>query len=286
MITADDLPPEARRLLALARRQHTPCGEGSIVWHLWGDADKPPLMLLHGGSGSWLHWVRNIEGLLAEGWQLIVPDLPGFGDSAVPPQGGDADAVVDPLHAGWQQLGRGAACDVIGFSFGAMVGGLWAARHPDAVRSLTLVGAPGLGISRPQRQALRGWRHLETAEARQQAHRHNLGALMLWNPAAIDGLALAVQAANAPRDRMTRRRLAGTDALARALQQTACPVSAIYGEHDVLYEADWDRLVQWFGGFPRTRCFRQVAQAGHWVQYENPTGFLQAWRDSRGELSG
>ena len=49
-----------------------------------------PTVLLHGGSGSWNHWVRNIDALLASGRQVIAPDLPGFGDSARPDDVSDA----------------------------------------------------------------------------------------------------------------------------------------------------------------------------------------------------
>ncbi len=43
------------------------------------------MVLLHGGSGSWTHWIRNIPMLLACGRQVWAQDLPGFGDSASPP---------------------------------------------------------------------------------------------------------------------------------------------------------------------------------------------------------
>ena len=48
---------------ARARRVETPCGEGSLVWRIWGDG--PPLVLGHGGQGAWSHWIRNIDALAA-----------------------------------------------------------------------------------------------------------------------------------------------------------------------------------------------------------------------------
>jgi hypothetical protein len=84
------LPPEALALLRTASRFETPCGAGTMVWHTWGQATRrpelAPLVLLHGGSGSWMHWLRNIPALAASGRWVLVPDLPGFGDSAAPPQ--------------------------------------------------------------------------------------------------------------------------------------------------------------------------------------------------------
>ena len=51
------------RLRAQATRRETPCGAGTMVWHVWGETRPglPPVVLFHGGSGSWTHWVRNIQ---------------------------------------------------------------------------------------------------------------------------------------------------------------------------------------------------------------------------------
>ena len=40
-------------IAAEAQRLETPCGDGSMVWRVWGSG--PPLVLLHGGYGSWMH---------------------------------------------------------------------------------------------------------------------------------------------------------------------------------------------------------------------------------------
>src|SRR5690606_36359389 len=99
-------PSAVAELGAQARRVGTPCGDGEIVWYIWGAGGPDPtrVVLLHGGSGSWTHWVRNIGALVAAGRTVWVPDLPGFGDSALPPAGGDADALVAPLAEGLQRL--------------------------------------------------------------------------------------------------------------------------------------------------------------------------------------
>ena len=72
------LPADVARLQAQARRLTTPMATGEIVWHAWGvpRAGVAPLVLLHGGSGSWTHWLRNIDTLLAEGRELWVPSIP------------------------------------------------------------------------------------------------------------------------------------------------------------------------------------------------------------------
>jgi pimeloyl-ACP methyl ester carboxylesterase len=229
-----DLPPDALRVLVLSRRVATPCGDGHLVWHVWGSDAHPPLVLLHGGSGSWTHWIRNVEALAAAGRRVVVPDLPGFGDSARPPGGQDVDSVAPAVAEGIRRMCGEAPVDIAGFSFGGLCGALVAADQPARVRRLVLVGAPGLGL-RSKRLPLTSWRDAPSEEGKLAAHRANLATLMLHDPQAIDDVALRLQAANVPRDRMHRRKLALTDILLQKLPQIACPLFAIYGEQDALY---------------------------------------------------
>lgn len=262
-----ELPAEALRVLGLARRLATPCGDGDLVWHLWGDDAAPPLVLLHGGSGSWTHWIRNVEALAAAGRRVIVPDLPGFGDSARPPQGQDADAVAEVLAAALPVVAGAAPVDVTGFSFGGLCGGLLAAAHPQRVRRLLLVGAPGLGL-RSSRLPLTSWRQQPTEEGRRAAHRSNLRTLMLSRDEAVDELAVDLQAANVPRDRMHRRKLALTDILLQTLPRIGCPLSALYGQEDALYRDTLAQLQACLRTAPTLQELVLLPGAGHWVQYE------------------
>ena len=274
-VSTPDLIP---RLLRLATRHKTPCGEGSLVWHAWGtpDPSHPPLVLLHGGSGSWTHWVRNIAPLVQAGRQVFVPDLPGFGDSAPPGNGRDADALVAPLEAGLRLLldaDGHQACDLVGFSFGGLTAGLLTAAHPARVRRLVVCGAPGLGIASRRTVQLFGWRHLADPAEVDAVHRRNLAALMFVDPASITPLALEVHRTNVVRDRMPGRRLAYTDALLQALRQVGCPVSAIYGREDALYQGRLDALQAALAAAPDFRGLALIEHAGHWVQFEQAAAF-------------
>lgn len=267
--TAGDLEAVARA----ARRHEVSCGDGVLVWHSWGDGGGAPVVLLHGGSGSWTHWVRNIAALVRAGRQAWVPDLPGFGDSARPPAGGDADAVPAPLESALQSLLGDARIDLVGFSFGGMAATLLAAQHPARVRRLVLVGAPALGIKPPRPVALRPWSHLDPGEELDAVQRSNLRALMLAKPASVDALALAIHAANLRRDRMKLRRLSRTDILIRTLPQLACPVFGIWGAEDALYRGVQAQLEPALRQAPQFRELRFIAEAGHWVQYEDAPAF-------------
>lgn len=274
-------PTAVRDVAAQATRHTTPCGTGDIVWHRWSAlpptrTHSRPLVLLHGGSGSWTHWLHNINPLRAAGYTLWVPDLPGFGDSAPPPQGSDADALIAPLHAGLQQLLPGQACNLVGFSFGAMTAGMLLAAHPHLAARLVLVGAPAMGVVMQRQFDLKAWRHLPAAE-QEDIHRYNLAALMLHNPALIDGLALQLHTANVERDRMPRRRLSHTRILAHSLAQVSCPVYAIYGRHDALYQRWIDRLAPAYAqATAHFQGLTLIEDAGHWVQFEQPQAFHTA----------
>lgn len=264
-----DLPSEALHILAHATRHATPCGDGDLVWHTWGDRTREPLVLLHGGSGSWTHWIRNVEALAAAGRWVVVPDLPGFGDSARPPGGQDVDAVAPAVAEGIRQMCGDAPVDIAGFSFGGLCGALIAAAQPQRVRRLVLVGAPGLGL-RSRRLPLTSWRDAPTEAEKLAAHRSNLATLMLYRDEAIDDLALTLQAANVPRDRMHRRKLALTDLLLQKLPEIRCPLFAIYAEQDALYRDKMDELRALLEGAPTFRELVVVPDAGHWVPYEAP----------------
>ena len=104
---------------AEAKRIETPCGDGSLVWRVWGSG--PPLVLLHGGYGSWMHWIRNVP-VLSRQFTVIAPDLPGLGDSATPPEPWTAEGLAAIVVSGLDiVLPKGVQPHMAGFSFGGRV---------------------------------------------------------------------------------------------------------------------------------------------------------------------
>jgi pimeloyl-ACP methyl ester carboxylesterase len=235
-----------------------------------------PLVLLHGGSGSWTHWLRNLDALVASGRRVLVPDLPGFGDSALPPDGRDADAMPVVLEQGLQQLMGQAPCELVGFSFGAMVAALLSQEQAHRVARLVLIAPPGLGRPTLEPIAPRAWRHLQTPAQRLAMHTHNLREIMLHHEASITPLACQLQQLNAERDRLPHRRLSRTDRAAQALQQVHCPVHVLYGEHDRYYRGQTQQIEAVLRGCPGFVQMQSIADAGHWVQFERPGPFHAA----------
>lgn len=262
-----------------ARRHATNTAPGaSMVWRSWGAG--PPLVLLHGGAGSWMHWVRNIEAL-ARHHTLWVPDLPGMGDSDLPREGLDADSIAPLVLDGATQLLKGAAFDLVGFSFGSLVAGFTAHLAPGQVRRMVLTGGTGLNIHPGPRHELRSLRGITDERERDAVLRHNLGAIMIADPTHIDDLAIAVQDRSAQRDRVRNRVLARTDAMLRICTSWRCPVWGVWGEDDNVRRADpaiFDAAVQKLG----LRERQVLHDAGHWVQFERADAYnalLTHWLD-------
>ena len=258
-----------RRLDAEARRAESPCGDGSMVWRSWGEG--PALVLLHGGAGSWQHWVRTVAAF-SRTYRVLAPDLPGLGESADPPAPPDMTTISRIVAAGIDGLlGPRASYDLVGFSFGASVGGHVALLHGDRVRSLTLLGAGGLVRARTP-MVLERVRD-KTGEALTQAHRTNLHRIMIADPARIDALAIAIQDWNARHARLDSPALIARRPLALSLPQLRIPVNAIWGERDqIAYYTLQDRIAALRALCPAVEL-RIIPVAGHWVAYELPDAF-------------
>jgi pimeloyl-ACP methyl ester carboxylesterase len=81
-----------------------------------------PLLLLHGWPETKRIWWRNIEPLARAGFEVIVPDLRGFGDSGLAPDGFyDQVAVAGDLHALVHDLLGHERCATAGGDWGGVV---------------------------------------------------------------------------------------------------------------------------------------------------------------------
>ena len=241
-----------------------------VRWRRFGtDTSQPPLVLLHGGHGSWMHWLRNAEALSA-GRTLWLPDMPGFNESDAPPRVAPGEDSLQPLLAALggtldQLVGAGTPIDLGGFSFGGLTAAKFAVRR-GAVRKLALFGSGGHGTLRRMAVEMINWRGAPDRAAEVAALRHNLAALMLHDPDAIDALAFTVHDISCHGTRLRSKEISLAGGLQGALAAHAGPQLLVWGEFDVT--ADPRPLVaQLAGGHPQRRGV-VVDGAGHWVQYE------------------
>jgi pimeloyl-ACP methyl ester carboxylesterase len=138
-----------------------------------------------------------------------------------------------------------------------------------------LVGAGGLGLTRPAMAELKNWRRIESPEARLDAHRTNLGILMLHDPANVDELAVHLQSQNTSRCRINSRAISRTDTLRRALADTDAALAGIWGVHDATSGAHLHERVELLRSLDSEAEFVRI-DAGHWVAYEAPDAFNAA----------
>lgn len=247
-----------------ARRQETPCGDGPMVWRVWGSG--PAVLLLHGGAGSWRHWVRNLDHL-SQDHTVVAPDLPGLGDSARAPDPIDASSIGAIVTAGLDQVvGSNEPLDIAGFSFGGVIAGVTAANCGPRVRSLTLIGTGGLG---PPNRSVELVRVREkTGDERLAAHRENLLRMMLANPGSVDALALEVQEQNSKRARLNSGFMWMSRILHEALPRVHGHVHGMWGEHEMPDRAMLDARIGLLREARPDVVVEIVPDAGHWMFYE------------------
>lgn len=122
-----------------------------------------PLVCVHGWPESKRIFWKVIEPLAAAGFEVIVPDLRGFGDSSVSPDGlHDVASHARDLHALVHDVLGHARVVLLGGDLGGPVIQDLALRHPDWVDRMVLFNSPlpylkdrmaGIDGTRPAREA-------------------------------------------------------------------------------------------------------------------------------------
>jgi pimeloyl-ACP methyl ester carboxylesterase len=106
----------------------------------WNNADT--VLLIHGNNESsraWYGWVPH----LARRYCVVRPDMRGFGDSTPMPRDfpWTLDVVIDDFVRLMDALAV-ARFHLVGAKIGGVIARAFAARRPDRVRTLTVVGSP------------------------------------------------------------------------------------------------------------------------------------------------
>lgn len=274
---AASLGAPAQRLEALLGRAatHVTVSEGCpLVWHAWPapSHDAHPLLLLHGGFGSWTHWAANIEAL-AERFAVWTVDLPGLGASGDLPEPHTVVHIAELLWPAWQHLvGAARPFDVAGFSFGAMVAGQLASLAGHRCRRCLLIGAVGFGPLQHRVELLRPPAGNVAPVRAMAIHRENLARLMFHDQDRIDALAVHIHSDNLARSRFNSRGLAATSALADTLPGISARLVGIWGEWDATAGGATNiaaRRALFLEAQPGA-AFHVLPNVGHWAMYEAP----------------
>jgi pimeloyl-ACP methyl ester carboxylesterase len=100
-----------------------------------------PLVVVHGWGGGGKKWETPARLLAKEGYEVFVPDLPGFGETAPPPAAWDLEDYAGFLAEFFRVFGLRRAV-VVGHSFGGQLGVVFAKQNPHLARRLVLIAPP------------------------------------------------------------------------------------------------------------------------------------------------
>ena len=195
-----------------------------------------------------------------------------MGESDPPYRSNSPQAVAEMLRAGIRDALAEQRCDVVGFSFGGLIGGFLALLEPASVRSLTIVGTTGWRGVRTNQIDLRLVRGLQPDE-QWAAHRENLQRIMIADAEAIDDDAIWIQAWHAVHARVNTREFYKKGSLQDVIPRLKVPINAIWGELDAIAWPHVREREDLLHDLNPNVQFRQIPQAGHWVAYERAEEF-------------
>jgi pimeloyl-ACP methyl ester carboxylesterase len=241
----------------------------------------PPLLLVHGLSGCWQNWLENIPHF-ARTHRVIAPDLPGFGESEMPPDGISMPGYASFLDALCAELGVEGALPVVGNSMGGLVAAELTLAAPSRVERLALVSAAGVSSESVRREPILaftqllawldmlGGPHRETIASRPGARRLVFG--LVCHRADLlpaETVYQLMQGAGKLGFLPAQRAILGHP-LRERLHQIACPTLIVWGRNDrIIPVRDADRLQEYI---PHAR--KMVwPQTGHVAMLERPDAF-------------
>jgi 2-succinyl-6-hydroxy-2,4-cyclohexadiene-1-carboxylate synthase len=253
-----------------------------LEFHVEIEGAGPPLLLLHGFTGSVRSWDGIAPSLTASA-QLIAIDLIGHGQSATPPDPArytlewcarDLASLLDTLHL--------TRVDVLGYSMGGRAALHFAVTAPERVNRLILESAsPGIedGAERAHRRAS------DAALAQRILNSGIVAFVAEWEqqplltlqpdvPQAVRARHHLQRLHNDPTGLANSLRGMGTgqqQALWARLAKLAVPVQLIVGERDARYEAVAQRMAALL---PRG-MIAVVQEAGHTVHVDQPRQFTR-----------
>ncbi len=252
--------------VAIEPEQHLLRAEGHALHYVAaGDPSGELVVLLHPAFGDHSCFAGQI-GALAERYRVVAVDMPGHGRSQEAGGVADTSSLVAALIA---QEGRSSA-HLVGVSLGSLIAQDVAARFPEVVSSLTVVGGyPIAGADSAVRRAqlfeMLKWLPLMLVSM-QLFHRY-VASKAARTTAAQEQFVRSAQ-------RFTRRSfraMAGLDRLMRPEPQPLRrPLLVVVGEHEQLLvrrvAEDWHRREP--GSLLRT-----IPGAGHCANMDSPAAF-------------
>lgn len=121
-------------------------GELDFAYYDGGPKLGETIVMVHGFGADKDNWLRMAR-YFSSRYRVVVPDLPGFGDSSRPDGSYDVGTQAERLADFIEALGVGKV-HLVGNSMGGHIVALYAARYPERVRSLALFDNAGIAAPR------------------------------------------------------------------------------------------------------------------------------------------
>ncbi len=133
-------PPAIDRLVS----RTADVGQG-VSLHYWIGGKGPTVVLLHGWPETGYAWRKIAPRLVAAGFQVVVPDLRGFGNSSRPGSGYDRLTMAEDVRRLVQDTLKLGPVFLVGHDWGGSTAATWAIAHPAEVRRLVVIEAQPRG---------------------------------------------------------------------------------------------------------------------------------------------
>lgn len=238
--------------------------ETTIAYWETGKVEAPVVVYVHGNTGSRIWFER---AMAVDGYRVIAPDLPNFGDSDSLDTA-DIDIYADYLAAFLAEL-KVSQVYLVGHSLGGAVAISLTVRYPELVERLLLVDSASLqGLHTPEEY----YPVIEQYQSNRALMRQALGAVTptMQDPEYLDRLTDTAMGMNPIAFSGNPRALDRFNYAGRVADVTI-PVLVVRGEHDALITDDMAQSTA--DAFPQG-AFRRLDGVGHSVMVEDPERFL------------
>ncbi len=254
--------------------------DSKVCWRAWGKGK--PLIFLHGGYGSWAHWIKQAIPF-SQDHKVLIPDMPGFGESDDLDMPHTPEKIASNLADSLIELiSTNDNLILCGFSFGGLIAGHLSyelIQRKIKPEKLILIGPGGLGAKRGEMNTMIARHPKMSEEEIYNAHKINLEILMMYNPEKVDNFSIHIQKQNTDAHRIKSRPISATNTLSKILEKQDVPLYVIWGEKDASVGVYLEDRMAILRKVNKNVRFHVEYNVGHWIMYEEEKMFNKILED-------